>query len=79
VLVTGGLAMDRGLLDRVEALVNEGQEGTGAAVLRVMTHDDAPLAGALGAALLAAYRYLQLRRSGRLALGGAATAQAGGS
>jgi len=65
VLVTGGLANDRGLLERLDALLN-GAESIGASdVVRVETHPDAELAGALGAALLAAYRYEQLQRSGR--------------
>ena len=67
VLVTGGLTADVGLLERLGALVNEeGEVGT-APPLRVVTHADAMLAGALGAALIGAYRHRQLAASGRLA------------
>ena len=38
----------------------------GAGPLTVASHPDAIFAGALGAALLAAYRYEQLERLGRL-------------
>ena len=64
VLVTGGLANDVGLLERLDALLN-GPDCSAASAIRVETHPDAALAGALGAALLAAYRYGQLQRSGR--------------
>lgn len=66
VLVTGGLAGDAGLLERLEALINEDEDGRLTRPLRVATHPQAVLAGALGAALLGAYRYRQLRRAGRL-------------
>jgi len=66
VLVTGGLAKDAGLVERVEALINEGDEVGVAVPLRVVTHADAMFAGALGAAILGAYRYRQLARTGRL-------------
>jgi benzoyl-CoA reductase subunit D len=83
VLVTGGLAQDAGLLERLEALLNEEGDAAPGPALRVLTHPDAVLAGALGAALLAAYRHGQLARRGRLAaLAGdreAAPAQTGGS
>jgi len=65
VLVTGGLASDRGLLERIDALLNGPESGGAGAAVRVETHPHAELAGALGAALLAAYRYEQLERSGR--------------
>jgi benzoyl-CoA reductase subunit D len=66
VIVTGGLGRDVGLLASLEnhLLVKVGK-GTGA-TLEVETHPDAVLAGAYGAALLAAYRYRQLQESGRL-------------
>jgi benzoyl-CoA reductase subunit D len=76
VLVTGGLAGDSGLLERIEALLNGPDEGPAGATLRVMTHPEAAYAGAYGAALLGAYRHRQLRDSGRL---DAAGVQAGGS
>ena len=66
VLVTGGLAKDVGLLERLEALINEGDEVGVASPLRVVTHPEAMFAGALGAARLGAYRHRQLARSGRL-------------
>ncbi len=72
VLVTGGLAQDGGLLERLETLINEGDEATRAAPLRVVTHPEAILAGAVGAALLGAYRHRQLAQSGRLAAAGTA-------
>jgi benzoyl-CoA reductase subunit D len=65
VLVTGGLAKDAGLLERIQALMNEGDD-TAAVALRVVTHEEAIQAGALGAALLGAYRHRQLARIGRL-------------
>ncbi len=73
VLVTGGLARDEGLLERLEALVNEGDDTTHSATLRVVTHEQAILAGAFGAALLGAYRHRQLAASGRLAAAQAAS------
>ncbi|MFI5370814.1 MAG: benzoyl-CoA reductase subunit D [Candidatus Eisenbacteria bacterium] len=66
VLVTGGLAQDVGLLERIEALANDDELGAGAPPLRVATHPEAAYAGAIGAALLGAYRHRQLRDSGRL-------------
>jgi benzoyl-CoA reductase subunit D len=68
VLVTGGLAQDTGLIERISALINEVDDGMPAAPLRVTTHPEAGLAGAYGAALLGAYRHRQLSRSGRLAV-----------
>ena len=66
VLVTGGLAQDAGLLERVEALVNDDELGPGAPPLVVATHPEAAYAGAIGAALLGAFRHRQLKTSGRL-------------
>jgi benzoyl-CoA reductase subunit D len=65
VLVTGGLALDTGLLHCLVEQVNHGS-AKGTATLTVRTHPDAVLAGALGAALLAARRHAQLERLGRL-------------
>ncbi len=79
VLVTGGLALDAGLVERVQVLANDELEGSTAPFLRVVTHAQAPLAGALGAALLGAYRYEQLRQSGRLPAARTAAPQLGGS
>ncbi len=63
VVVTGGLARDEGLMAALDAQLGA---GPGAAALRAETHPDAIFAGALGAALLAAHRYDQLERHGRL-------------
>jgi benzoyl-CoA reductase subunit D len=65
-LVTGGLANDAGLLERIESLTNAREENGAAASIRIMTHPEAIYAGAIGAALLAAYRHRQLERIGRL-------------
>ncbi len=66
VLVTGGLARDTGLLDSLEQQVNRPELRGAAAPLAIRTHRDAIYAGAIGAALLAARRYVQLERLGRL-------------
>ena len=63
VVVTGGLARDEGLLDAIRQQL---APAAGRTELRVETHDEAIFAGALGAALLAAHRYQQLERLGRL-------------
>jgi benzoyl-CoA reductase subunit D len=65
VLVTGGLGLDTGLLHCLVEQVNQGA-GKGTVSLTVRTHPDAVLAGAFGAALLAARRHAQLERLGRL-------------
>lgn len=65
VLVTGGLARDAGFLAAMrEVLAAKRRDDD--PELTVVAHDDSILAGALGAALLGAYRYDQLERSGRL-------------
>ena len=64
VVVTGGLAGDEGLLEAIRQQLRPC--GDGRTDLRVETHGEAMFAGALGAALLAAYRYQQLERLGRL-------------
>ena len=62
VLVTGGMARDQGLL----AALREGLAGERkGAPLEVRSDPRSPLAGALGAALLAAYRCAQLERRRR--------------
>lgn len=70
VVVTGGLATDTGLV----AALQESADGGGAKKrplkpvnVAFTTHPDGALAGAVGAALLGAYRYRQLEQSGRLA------------
>ena len=72
VLVTGGMGKNAGM---IEALIEGLQSGRGkrsAADLAVLTHPDAQLAGAIGAALLGAYRTRQLQEMGRTELIGAA-------
>ena len=65
VMMTGGLALDGGLLRCMrEQLARTALRGEAPLVVR--TAAGAPFAGALGAALLAARRYRQLRESGRL-------------
>jgi benzoyl-CoA reductase subunit D len=67
VLVTGGLAKDAGLLERLDEQINR-QDVRGTAVaVTVRTHESAILAGAIGAALLGARRHEQLKKLGRLA------------
>jgi len=65
VLVTGGLSNDAGLMDSLREQLAEGSDG-GRAPVEARTHPEAIHAGALGAGLLAAWRYRQLRRTGRL-------------
>jgi benzoyl-CoA reductase subunit D len=65
-LVTGGLALDEGL---VMALRDAFKADKGDP-LEVVTHPDSIYAGAIGAALLGAFRHVQLQRRGRT-LGGA--------
>ncbi len=58
VLLTGGLALDTGLLAALqEELVNEKITG-----IRAMSHPDSICAGAIGAALWGAFRYDRLRQ-----------------
>ncbi|MGE5814325.1 MAG: BadF/BadG/BcrA/BcrD ATPase family protein, partial [Acidobacteriota bacterium] len=65
VMVTGGLALDAGLLRCMrEQLARSAVRGETAQVLRSV--EDAPFAGAVGGALLAARRYRQLQAAGRL-------------
>jgi benzoyl-CoA reductase subunit D len=77
VLVTGGMALDAGFLESLrEEIAGKGDagkpgKGKGKAAkpmpeLEVVGHEDSILAGALGAALLGAYRYRQLEEMGRL-------------
>ncbi|HEX9735956.1 MAG TPA: benzoyl-CoA reductase subunit D [Thermoanaerobaculia bacterium] len=64
-MVTGGLAQDVGLLAAMREILAE-DVAQGKPVLELRTHPDSILAGALGAAVLGAYRYDQLERLGRL-------------
>ena len=67
VALTGGLARDEGLLEALRAAVGgEGGKRGASARLEVRAHESAPLAGAIGAALLGAFRFEQLRRRGRV-------------
>lgn len=79
VLLTGGLASDRGLLAACENQLAElGSKRAlpvrGGMILR--EHPQAMYAGSLGAALLGAYRWQQLARAGRTDLLAAVAAQA---
>lgn len=70
VLVTGGLSRDEGLLACLGEAAEAGPKRKRLAVahspLEFLSHPQAIHAGAIGAALLGAYRREQLRRSGRL-------------
>jgi benzoyl-CoA reductase subunit D len=69
ILVTGGLAADEGLYASIVQCMSEGvQKKTLVRNLgmEVKRHENAMYAGAIGAALLAAYRWEQLAKSGRL-------------
>jgi len=69
VVVTGGLGADVGLIAAlVEQLATGRRNKKKAPEVTVKTHPDGALAGAIGAALLGAFRYEQLERSGRLHL-----------
>lgn len=62
VLLTGGLACDAGLLMALQESIASGGRG---AALDMRSHAQGDLAGALGAALLGAWRFDQLARQGR--------------
>ncbi|MCC6648365.1 MAG: benzoyl-CoA reductase subunit D [Polyangiaceae bacterium] len=64
VVLTGGLAQNAGIARALESLVSE-EKGKFKS-LRVVAPPDAQCAGAIGAAALAAQRYTQLSRAGRL-------------
>lgn len=68
VALSGGLAGDAGLLATMrELLASDGKRArkTELKAIELKAHPDAPYAGALGAALVASYRWDQLRRRGR--------------
>jgi len=65
VLATGGLAKDEGLLASMRE-ISQQDEDKGKPPLDLRTHEDSILAGALGAALVGAYRFEQLEELGRL-------------
>ena len=66
VLLTGGLSRDVGLVAAIEELAAEEKPRKGKPQNSVIfqTHPDAMYAGAIGAALLGAYRYDQLQKRG---------------
>ncbi|NKB59787.1 MAG: benzoyl-CoA reductase subunit D [Alphaproteobacteria bacterium] len=63
VLMTGGLALDSGLLAAVQETVMEQELDA-----RVKSHPDSIYAGAIGAALWGAFRHEKLARLGQLAM-----------
>ncbi len=63
VLMTGGLALDSGLLAAVQETVTEQELDA-----RVKSHPDSIYAGAIGAALWGAFRHEKLARLGQLAM-----------
>lgn len=56
VLLTGGMAQDAGLVAAIREVVDSRNMN-----LKVMTHKDSPLAGAIGAALWGGFRHMKLR------------------
>ncbi len=62
VMMTGGLALDIGLVQAIQDGMDKQQMGT-----RVATSADSLYAGAIGAALWGAFRFEKLRASGQLA------------
>jgi benzoyl-CoA reductase subunit D len=73
VALTGGLANDIGLVAAIRAVLAgdagralKKKAGAAAAPIVLATHADGALAGAIGAALVAAYRFEQLRARGRV-------------
>ena len=62
VLLTGGLALDGGLLAALQEALGEGRSG-----LVVRSHPDSIYAGAIGAALWGAFRHQKLQARGGLA------------
>jgi benzoyl-CoA reductase subunit D len=68
VVLTGGLSRDEGLVAAVHELLEADKNKKRrrkVADVDVVTHPDGPLAGAIGAALLGAYRYRQLEQRGQ--------------
>jgi len=62
-LVTGGLALDEGLIAALQECIAEQKLDVAA-----RSHPDSPYAGAIGAALWGAFRFEKLAAEGRLAL-----------
>ena len=71
VLLTGGLAHDAGLVAALREVLVQGKKNV---QLEARSHEDGILAGAIGAALLGAWRVDQLVKKGRLELLGARAA-----
>jgi benzoyl-CoA reductase subunit D len=65
VALTGGLARDEGLVDALRSALADGGGKRAVARLDVIADERAPFAGAIGAALLGAFRFEQLCRRGR--------------
>jgi benzoyl-CoA reductase subunit D len=65
VLVTGGMAHDAGFLAALREVAAEKQRGEQVEI-ELVAHPESILAGALGAAILGAYRHRQLEEMGRL-------------
>jgi benzoyl-CoA reductase subunit D len=65
VTLTGGLARDAGMVAALQEAADEGQSRQPVARLEIARHPDSMLAGAIGAALLGAYRRRQLEQRGR--------------
>jgi benzoyl-CoA reductase subunit D len=76
VVLTGGLSRDEGLVVAVEEIIAEekNRKRRQHADLDLLAHENGILAGALGAALLGAYRYEQLRHKGQPVVAAAAQA-----
>lgn len=70
VALSGGLANDEGLVGAIRQLLAKesprGRKGVALAPLAVETNPRAPLSGAIGAALVAAHRFEQLKQRGRV-------------
>jgi benzoyl-CoA reductase subunit D len=65
VTLTGGLARDAGMVAALQELAAEDRSGQRGTPLEIVSHPDSLFAGAIGAALLGAYRRCQLERGGR--------------
>ncbi|MBI5494545.1 MAG: benzoyl-CoA reductase subunit D [Deltaproteobacteria bacterium] len=67
VLLTGGMAADKGLIAALKESLSEApsKKKDAAVTIDVHAHELSPLAGAVGAAALGAFRFDQLRRAGR--------------
>jgi benzoyl-CoA reductase subunit D len=61
-LVTGGLALDDGLIAALQESIEEQKIN-----VTVRSHPDSPYAGAIGAALWGVFRYEKLEAEGRFA------------